>query len=518
MLTPFALLVAMSTPSPSPGTFPHPYYKPPLGPKQLDASKLVPVQPREEPEPIAFDELDAYAIDPADAPPRPLERAPGDPARLPDGWVQRGNSVVPQALLDGLTVEPVPVTVGPPGSDYPRRHTLYLNFVGATLTQGDDENSAEGISRLAKTGDYPVFSGGETLALAIIQAVDNDLSAYGVRVVYLDRPPKMLPYTMEMVAGQWTDTSLTGAAGGVASAVDCGALNQRRIVYTFAEGVNSASLLANTASQEAAHGWGLDHSLNCDSVMSYCGGFSDQHFSTECDPLCEEQCQGAGTIGCRYVHEMYCGDGSDQQNEDAELMFLFGAREPDMEPPICEILSPDDGTHVEVGADIEIRVAIDDNYGGMGWLITVAKDGEVIYGDVDYSGQFLDAEGNAAINLSNAPEGVYEITATAMDHADQVTMDMATVYVGDVMPPGDSTGAVDSTGAGSVDGTGEGSTGVAGSSSEGGSGDGSSTGVPEDGDDKGCACASGGSPRPGAWFGIVLGAAGLVRRRRSRRR
>ncbi len=523
MSIPFIVLLAALAPSTiAAGTFPHPHYRPPRGPKVLDARTLAPRERHEEERRLTFEDLDAFAREPSRAVPPPTKRVPGDNARLPEGWVQRGNSVLPRALVeDGLTVEPVPLAAfeDTPGNKYPRKHTLYLNFVGATLSsEGVIDNSAEGWSTLAKDGDYPVFSGGETLALAVVQAVENDLAAYGVRVVYLDRPPKMLPYTMEMVAGQWTDTALDTPAGGVASGVDCGALNQRRVVYTFAEGVNSASVLANTASQEAAHAWGLDHSVNCDSVMSYCGGFSDQYFSTECDPLCEEQCQGAGTIGCGYVHEMYCGEGSAQQNEDAELSFLFGTSDPDLEPPTCDILSPEDGAQLEPGADVEIRVALDDDYGGMGWQITVAKDGEVIFDDIDYAKEFIDGESNAAINLNMLPEGVYEITAVAMDHADHTTMDKVTVVVGDAPAPGDSTGAVDSTGT-STGPTDE-STGVmttGDGDSSGATEGGTTTVMQDDGGEKGCACTSAPGSDGGRWLVFLLPATGwLLRRRRDR--
>ena len=41
-------------------------------------------------------------------------------------------------------------------------------------------------------------------------------SAYGINVVYLERPNKTVPYTMEMIGGDWTDTNIDSPAGGVA--------------------------------------------------------------------------------------------------------------------------------------------------------------------------------------------------------------------------------------------------------------------------------------------------------------
>ena len=98
-----------------------------------------------------------------------------------------------------------------PGSEYPRKHTLYLNFAGAELMSGGD-NSATNRSQLAENGPYPVFTGGEPKAIAAAQSLEADLAPFGVRVVYLERPPELLPYTMAMVGGEWMDTQLDSPA------------------------------------------------------------------------------------------------------------------------------------------------------------------------------------------------------------------------------------------------------------------------------------------------------------------
>src|SRR5690242_8177588 len=81
-------------------------------------------------------------------------------------------------------------------TQYPRKHTLYLNFSGGRLTQPDfyggatDENSAEDVSLLVPHSyvDWPVFGGDEQKAIAVAQAVAIDMADIGVRVVYLERP------------------------------------------------------------------------------------------------------------------------------------------------------------------------------------------------------------------------------------------------------------------------------------------------------------------------------------------
>lgn len=437
----------------------HPWYRSPAGPLELDLSKPRPIRRAPEPAGLRFEDLDRIAVssESRDAP-----RARDEPrGGLLPPWVQRGDVVLPVEVALGLKdVDPIPPAAFEdiPGNKYPRKHTLYLNFVGAELVRdfAGTDNSAINTSILAKNGPYPAFTGGETLAIAVAQAVENDLAPYGVRVVYLERPDPILPYTMAMMGGTWQDTNLDAPAGGVAPTADCGALNQRHIVYVFTEGTISASSMANVASQEAGHAWGLDHTLNCDSVMSYCGGISDSSFSTTCDPLCAEQCQGANTIGCRLNHEVFCEEGSEAQNEDLELSFLFGGDEPDLEPPYVDIVEPEDGLVVDEGADVAFRADIDDDYGGMGWKVTIEKDGEVLFDEIDYYKNYLNTDYQAALNLTKLAAGRYTITVIAMDHADHVTQDSVTFTVGAQGTSGEdesSTGLPMDTDSSSEDGT-----------------------------------------------------------------
>lgn len=456
-----------------------------------------------------FDELDDLAVEAAPAGP-PASHTPAD--------ALSGSVVVPAPVAAGELVDPAVVHAVEdiPGNEYPRKHTVYLNFSGGMLYNGSD-NSAENRSTLARQGDYPVFTGGEAKAIAAAQETANDVAQFGVEVVYLERPPKILPYTMVMVGGSWTDTNLDSPAGGVAPGTDCGALGQRHVVYTFAGGGWSASGIANVNSQEAGHAWGLDHSLNCNSVMSYCGG-GNGVFSGTCDGLCEAQCQGAA--GCRLFHEDFCGVGNDQQNEAAELMFLFGGNEPDLEPPFVDIVSPEDGITVDEGSDVDLRVVVDDDYGGYGWRFVIEHEGEVAYDQVDYDRQ-VDDQYRAALNLVNLEPGVYSIMVEVADHYDHTSTDMVTFTVtGEVVPPeggtddtgGDSDGAGSSGGGGATDAgfTGE-SGGLTGGETESGA-------LGADGDDKGCACQA--TSGPGGAGGLFWGLAGLwgLRSRRSRNR
>lgn len=446
---------------------------------------------------------------------------------LPEGWVQRGGVVLPQAIDDGtLVVEPETIFAVEdiPGNEYPRKHTLYLNFTGGMLYSGSD-NSAESTSTLARQGNYPAWTQGENQAVAVAQAVAADFEPFGVQVVYMERPDKVAPYTMEMMGGDWTDTNLEDPAGGVAPGADCGALGQRHVVYSFE--TFSVLQMANTASQEAGHAYGLDHTFDCNSVMSYCGG-GDGSFRTACAGLCEAQCQGPNSAGCQLTHEMFCGEGSLEQNDFDEMTWIFGGNEPDMEAPTAEIVSPADGEEFDAGSDIQFRALVDDNYGGYGWKFLFVKDGEVLYDQPDYD-RDVDAEYRAAVNLGGLESGVYELTVEVHDQYGNIATDTVTVTVG----PAPATTSVDDTGDdddtadsaddddgedegddddsdGEDDGTGVGS----GEDSAGGTGDGGTA-------PRGCSCtADDPSDASGlvALFGLVGWGIGRSSRQAARRR
>jgi MYXO-CTERM domain-containing protein len=477
LLVPVALVPAAQAKGPTPGY--HPWAPEHAGPLEIEVADMLAHPERYRQAPVRQPNFHALAtVDRA-----PVAREPGTPGRTPAGWVQRGSVVLPAPVAAGdYEVDP-DVAHGMqvvPGNEYPRKHTLFLNFNGGMLYAGSD-NSAEDSSTLAKQGIYPTYEGTQQKALSIIQAVTEDVAAYGINVVYLARPNKTVPYTMELVGGEWTDTNIDSPAGGVAPGADCGALGQRHVVYTFASGGTSATQAANTASQEAGHAWGLDHTFNCDSVMSYCG-IADGVFSNACDGLCETQCQGPNSAGCRLTHEEFCGVDNDQQNEDAELAWLFGGNEPDMEPPLVEILEPADGLEVEDGANVDVRSLVSDDYGGFGWYYRVTRDGEVVADFVDYDRQ-VDEQYRPALNLAGLVEGVWVVTVGAEDHFGHITEDSVTVFVG---VPNDTSGDGTTDGGTADGGTADGGTADGGTADDESSG--SSPGIDGGALDDGCAC------------------------------
>ncbi len=472
---------------------------------------------------VRFEDLDEHVGEP-----RRSERATH---ALPDGLDQIDDMVVPEGVRDGaLMVGDAGLTAGPDpqnipadscaypdevpagiyegdsrkGGEYPRRGTIYLNFTGGVLSTGA-ENSAENKSQIARTGhEYPAFTGGEPKAVAVAQAVQADFAAWALRVVYETRPRKLVPYTMAMVGGHYTDTS-AGASSGVAP-IDCEDFGQRNVCYSFTN-TEPATSQANVVSQEVAHTYGLEHTFGADRIMSYEGG-GDKIFGSNCQETFAVQGQ---SNGCQGVNKCHCGDG-DFQNDSATIGIIYAPAGPDEVPPTIELTYPPDGSVYQVGEDILVGFEPWDDYGGYGWKLVIEDEaGEVLVDQVDYDRAL-------EFKIVGLDPGTYTFTGEIEDQADQITTHSITIVVegeaADTMAGSDESGDGGSASAGDSDGDGESGDDDAqtdGSGEEGSGGNSSGLDDPE----KGCACASD-RARPSGAALVLVGLASLKRRRRTR--
>lgn len=526
-----------SSPAARPTAVQNPSYAPPSGPVVIDFSPTAPAEqrPRIDRDPAAavrFSDLAAYqrAVDPSE----PMPHSPGLDA-LPEGLVQVGGMVMPEAMLDGAAMVPdaaaaltdalhpqaggqnldeicaFPDEVPPgiydydfrPGGETPRFHTVYLNFTGGVLNTGA-ENSAENLSNIARSGHmFPVYGGGEERAIAAAQAVANDLEDWAVRVVYLERPPKVLPYTMVMIGGSYSDTT-AGPSGGVAP-LDCEDFGQRNVCYAF-QNNSPATTQANVISQEIGHTLGLGHTTASDSVMAF--GYDttqpgDLGFHDGCVPIIQVAGQGAACVG---VNKCHCGIG-EEQDDKATLSVTFAPAGVDVIEPTIAVLQPEDGAVYQEGDTVRVEFEPWDDVGGYGWKLLIENDdGEVLVDQVDYDRAMI-------FDLSGLPPDVYTITGYIQDHADHVVTDSVTITIEGPESLDDSGGSD----AGSASG-GAASTGGDASSGDAGSGD--DPGLDTNASDEGCGCTTGAADpsrrRGPPWLGL-LGLLGLMSLRRRRR-
>ncbi|MEM6994099.1 MAG: Ig-like domain-containing protein [Myxococcota bacterium] len=376
----------------------------------------------------------------------------------------------------------------------PWRHTLFLQFDGASLTwvpSPDEENAALGLSFLSKFegSEIPAYDGDAADRQAVVDAVRGHFAGAGVRVVD-ERPPEWVPYTMAVVGGQWDDTAATSFTRGTAPEVDCERLNQRHVVFAFVSSTEPSVQQATTISQEAGHAWGLDHVLGDGLVMSYDFAALVSEFSDGCVPLCEEACQGRDSIYCEAVHADFCDEG--MQDSWAELLYTFGDDTLDEASPTVDFLHPTEGDVFPPGEDLLVDVDVTDDYGGVGWRFELRVDGREVASQTAF-------ERELQWPLASLPEGAYELRIIAEDHADHVTMASVAFEVGEV--------AADSTGAGGTTATDASSTPSWANADD-------STGAAA-GDDSGggCTCRADAPPLGALSYGWLVLVAGWRRRR-----
>ncbi len=416
------------------------------------------------------------------------------------GMTQVGDRIIPDAQLR----TDLPVQHGTGWEDPPHFATIFLNFFGGTLSYGTIASELQSSCVGALDIEYPAYQGSEAEAMTMIQVFQNSMTPYAVRIAFEEAPPAHLPYSMVMMGGDPTDIGLAAGILGVSCSSDCGDAWWRDTTFAFTEASNSALTLGNTALQEAAHAFGLDHIDGSDNIMYPFGTSGTKVWATECTPYND----ATGGISCTYVHDVFCGEDAGMQHDDAELLAYFGPNEPDVTAPTVTLLQPSDGLEIDAGASVMVEVEVTDDHQGAGWRLRVIPQGgtEVVENAYQFEPSW---------NLAGLPDGTYTIRVEAVDHDGNEGSDEVILYVGTGVAA--TSGSLDDTGDPTGDPTGDATDDATDDPT------GSSTGEPIDGetgagldDDappRGCACDLT-APSP-AGLGLLLVVAPLRRRRRA---
>jgi len=440
------------------------------------------------------------------------------------GWEKHGNVVGPAELFAD---SPEPQAANPADWNFPpHRATIFLNFFGGEMTNGTNAAKMES-GCINGTVNYPGFNGGEAKALAIVEVFESKLEPYGIRVAYDKVPPPELPYQMVMMGGQPQDVGFGGGTLGVSCSSDCGDRWWRDTTLAFTEASSQTNTLATVALQEAAHAFGLGH-IDGQNMIMY-------PYATPGSKVWAQGCtdynDATGPINCKPTHDIWCG--GEMQDDNAELLAYFGANSPDTEPPVVEILTPEDGIELPPGSSVELEAEITDNHDGAGWKLMIYQDGNL----VDDRPSFVFEK---SWTLNGLPEGTYVLRVQAIDHDRNIGAAEVTVYVGTPEETTESAATTETESSG-TDGSGTDGSGTDGSDSDGSGSDGSASGnsasgnsdsgnsdtslpttatatAGEDGGDEmeGCACASAQQQQRSGGMWLLAGLLGLLGRRRRR--
>lgn len=151
---------------------------------------------------------------------------------------------------------------------------------------------------------------------------------------------------------------------------------------------------------------------------------------------CTPYNDSTGGIGCGYVHEVFCGKGSDMQNDHAELLAFFGPDEPDVVAPSVTVLEPPDGTELPAGGSVTVEAEVTDDREGFGWRLVLREDMGFEQIENAYERQ-------TTWFLAGLPDGTYTVRIEAIDHdlnegGDEIRLVVGT-GIGTPPPPMDET-------------------------------------------------------------------------------
>jgi hypothetical protein len=294
--------------------------------------------------------------------------------------------------------------------------TLFLNVDGPTIQKGAGSDAPQNLSFLCG-GVFPPFD--HSLYGADRNQVTAELAA-GVQALFADfnvevvtARPSNPPYDMVVVGGT---SALCGYAEGLGGLgpVDCDDALHSDIAFAFSHTVKGLDMLAVVIAHEAAHAYGLLHTLEpCDVMSNFICTTGSKTF------MDREMAVAPDHLG-------KCGASA--MNSWQTLNAVLGPHQnpgEDRVPPIVRFEAPKTGQGV--ASSFEVRVDATDNVGVT--RVELLLDGTMVgeRGTPPYT--FV---------LAAVAEGSHTLTAAAYDAAGNRGSDTVSVMVGTpVEPPAD---------------------------------------------------------------------------------
>jgi MYXO-CTERM domain-containing protein len=401
-------------------------------------------------------------------------------------------------------------------------------------------------------GTVAAFAGAETL----VDDMRVALADFAVTLTH-DRPPKYVPYMMLLPSDDEDaeSRSFTCTATGTP---DCAASRTRRRIgrtiggsqqctdpdllqaalYAFGrmsglEGIaNELDPMGYDSSDSTVQP--IDWTQLAHEFQDSCSARVAQFGFNDRDQIITQQfeCTNADHVECE----------TDEQNSYADLMAAYGEPIEDTDAPVIAIVFPEDGAEIAHDAEIVIEASVEEASDHVGARFVLEGEGLIELIEVD-SWEFCTnqacrpTEGALAAapeanwhwadghrwketaspftmpSISGLPAGTYTATFEAADpHGNVAEPVMVTFTVLEAPEGEDETGGGDATAGDGTGGNGDGGDSFTGPDDGGGTGDGPPP-TGEDDDGGGCACNTSGPAGGVGAFALMLGLAGLRRRR-----
>jgi hypothetical protein len=281
---------------------------------------------------------------------------------------------------------------------------VYINFSDGseTLTSSDVDDAVTNQSSIGAVARYPPFfwpglTDGTISRRDLIRTVSRQVNEaflpYNVFVT--TTRPASGPYTMVMVGGSPTLVGYDGRIAGIAF-MDCSNRQPSNIVFAFPTALRgSVHGLYATIAQEAAHAFGLEHTVDPTDLMypkidPAQARFQDRDNAISGDRLCGQETQNSHR---RLLDTVGAWPGGPKPFDEG------GG--PDLDPPVVIIREP--GPTAPVPQPFTLRATVDD-------------DGVVDHVTVEAGEQtFTATHGPYAWSLAGFPPGPLLVKVTAVD-------------------------------------------------------------------------------------------------------
>lgn len=156
---------------------------------------------------------------------------------------------------------------------------IFLNRNGGTYTPGQDNSRANTSIVPRQRATIPAWTFGDAAWNSVVACVRDQFARFNVTIVETE-PPANERYVEHVIGGRPGNVGLPDGVGGVAPIdnFNCQVIDVA-INFTFAEVYGgNVQAICETAAQEIAHSFSLDHELFCPDPMTYLGGCGAKTF------------------------------------------------------------------------------------------------------------------------------------------------------------------------------------------------------------------------------------------------
>lgn len=260
---------------------------------------------------------------------------------------------------------------------------VFLNRNGGTYRPGQDDSRQNTSIVPRQSSTIPPWTFGDTAWNNLKTCVTTQFARFNVTIVDVE-PPSNERYVEHVVGGRPENVGLPNGVGGVAPIdnFNCRVIDVA-INYTFSEVYGgNVQAICETAAQEIAHSFSLDHELHCPDPMTYLGGCGAKSFR-DLNAQCGE------------FQPRACNCNRPSQNSVQIMIEKLGAAgsggttpPPPTEtvPPVVFITSPADGATLTKDSTIVITASATDNAGIAATELVWDFTGDVFVCPVNFGG------------------------------------------------------------------------------------------------------------------------------------